>query len=58
MAAMMKILIEQNKGMIEIMKIQSDKNGIPGPSNFNSNRGNGKGIEITSPLLKKMVLHC
>ena len=31
---MAKILIEQNKAMIEMMKTQSDKNDILGPSNL------------------------
>ena len=34
MAVMVKILTEKNKTMIEMMKTQSDKNEIPGPSNF------------------------
>ena len=34
MAVMVKTLTEQNKAMIEMMKTQSDKNEIPGPSNF------------------------
>ena len=34
MSKMLKILIEQNKAMIVMMKTQSDKNETPGPSNL------------------------
>ena len=34
MVEMVKILIEPNKAMIDMMKTQSDKNEIPGSSNL------------------------